>query len=70
MSLQLYKRKNVATLLVLVRLFYLVAPLILILSTNMGKSDAYVQFSYILEIQNTLVLPDSSTIRGVMIENI
>ena len=44
-----------------------VAPLVLILRTNVRKTNV---FGYILEIQNIFVLLNSSSIRGVMIQNI
>ena len=44
-----------------------VAPLVLILRTSVRKANL---FDYILEIQNIFVLLNSSSIRGVMIQNI
>ena len=52
---------------ILVQLCDLVAPIVLILRTNMGIENILV---YILEIQNTFLLLKSSPTRGVRISTL
>ena len=54
-------------LILLVQLCDLVAPLVLFLCKSMSKANLS---DYLKEIQNVFILFNSSSVRGVMIENI